>query len=185
MRRKLINTDSRFLAEVLNDRLGVLNLHLATAMNTTRDNLPEMTMLYTVKSGKVDNEHYGLTLAKAIGLPGSLIDKAEAVSTSLRQKREAHKQSSEARKLVRRRKLVISLQEQLRHAEAEDMEPNQLGRYLVQLQEEFITMMDAIENGEDVRAPASSRDETGDIDMNMYDDEGIDDASLWEGSGLH
>lgn len=177
------SSDQSSLAEVLNDRPGVLNLHLATTLAATRDNLPEMTMLYTVKSGKVDNEHYGLTLAKAVGLPSEFLDKAEEVSKSLRQQRDARKQSSEARKLIRRRKLILNLQEQLRHAEAADMDPRDLAGYLTQLQEDFITRMDAIENGVEA-AVAGSRDASESMDV-VYDDEGIDDESLWEGSGFN
>src|SRR5690242_17283699 len=97
-------------------------------MGTNRDKLPEMTLLYTVKSGQVANEHYGLTLAKAVGLPAKMLEQAERVSHSLRQQRDAQRQDSEGRKLIRRRKLVIELYERLRLVSVEMEQEGQAGR---------------------------------------------------------
>ncbi|KAH6675370.1 muts domain V [Plectosphaerella plurivora] len=164
------------LAEVLHDRPGVLNLHLATR-TAIRGDLPEMTMLYTVMSGSVSEEHYGLTLAKAVGLPGHFLDKAEEVSRSLRQRQDSQKQSSEGRKL-------------LKHAAAAEMQGPSLAEYLVQLQEEFITRMAAIEDGVSVADVASSvgpddvprGNDTEVTGEEEFDDEGLDDESLWGSS---
>lgn len=139
-------------------------------------------MLYTVKSGSVSDEHYGLTLAKAVGLPGAFLDKAEEVSRSLRQQRDAHRQSFEGRKLVRRRKLILNLHEQLKHAAAAEMMEQSLSQYMVQLQEEFIDRMAAIEEGASVEDVASSGEHESAQEVTwaeVFDDEGVDDESLW------
>jgi DNA mismatch repair protein MSH4 len=156
-----------------------------------------MMMLYTVMSGSVSDEHYGLTLAKAVGLPGHFLDKAEEVSRSLRQQRDSQKQSSEGRKLVRRRKLILNLHEQLKHAAAAEMKGPSLAEYLVQLQEEFITRMAAIEEGVSVADVASSASQDDSQDAGSrgaatevagedeFDDEALDDESLWGSSVMN
>lgn len=142
-------------------------------------------MLYTIRSGSVSDEHYGLTLAKAVGLPAKFIQKADEVSKRLRQQRDERKQVSEARKLIRRRKLVLNLQEQLKHAEAADMDSPRLAEYLSQLQEEFVMRMAAIEEGK-VLDPIKLEDggtESVVVDS-AYDDEDMEDESLWDEMGL-
>ncbi|KND89999.1 MutS protein [Tolypocladium ophioglossoides CBS 100239] len=92
------------LARVLGDRPGVLNLHLAAKSSETSDGLPHLKMLYKATAGIVDDEeHYGIHLARAIGLPPSFIKKAEEVADDLGLKRELNRRSSEPRKLVARR----------------------------------------------------------------------------------
>lgn len=134
------------LARVLADRPGVLNLHLAADSSTTEDGLPHITMLYKATSGAMDGEeHYGINLARAIGMPQSFIDKAEEVSTDLRQKREANKRSSESTKLLARRRLILNLQEALKQAKDSGSE-EALPGYLKRLQEEFIVRMEDVDN---------------------------------------
>ncbi|KAF4445904.1 hypothetical protein F53441_10375 [Fusarium austroafricanum] len=134
------------LTEVLADRPGVLNLHLAATSSTTEDGLPHITMLYKATSGAIrDEEHYGINLARAIGLPQSFIDKAEEVAKDIRGKREASKRSSESAKLVARRKLILNLQDALRQAKDSGSE-EALPGYLRRLQEEFVARMDEVDN---------------------------------------
>lgn len=133
------------LAKVLADRPGVLNLHLAAKKSTTENGLPQLTMLYKVTSGTIeDDEHYGINLARAVGLPPSFIQKAEEVSNDLRKKKAANQQSSESRKLVARRRLILNLHEALKQAHESGRE-EALHGYLSRLQEEFIMRMEEVE----------------------------------------
>ncbi|CAJ0549703.1 Ff.00g033160.m01.CDS01 [Fusarium sp. VM40] len=134
------------LTKVLADRPGVLNLHLAVTSSTTEDGLPHITMLYKATSGAIrDEEHYGINLARAIGLPQSFIEKAEEVSKDLKRKREASKRTSESAKLIARRKLILNLHEALKQAKESGSE-EALPGYLQRLQEEFVSRMEEIES---------------------------------------
>lgn len=133
------------LTRVLADRPGVLNLHLAADSSTTVDGLPQITMLYKATAGAInDEQHYGINLARAIGLPQTFIEKAEAVAKDLRQKREASKRSSESTKLSARRKLILNLHEALKQARDSGSE-EALPGYLSRLQEEFIVRMEEVD----------------------------------------
>jgi DNA mismatch repair protein MSH4 len=133
------------LARVLADRPGVLTLHLSAESSLTQDGMPHLTMLYRVTSGIVDDEqHYGIHLARAMGLPPEIYEKAEEVANDLRQKREASRQSSNSRRLVARRKLILNLHESLKLAWSSGSE-DALPGYLARLQEEFILRMEGID----------------------------------------
>lgn len=134
------------LTKVLSDRPGVLNLHLAAESSTTREGLPHITMLYKVTAGANSGEdHYGINLARAIGLPRSFIKKAEDVAKDLRRKREASKQSSESTKLLARRKLILNLHGALKQARESGSE-EALPGYLRRLQEEFIIRLEEVDS---------------------------------------
>lgn len=135
------------LAHVLEDRPGVLNLHLATRTNVAEDDVPKITMLYTVNSGPVREQNYGINLARAIGFPRRFLSLAENVSKSLQQNAEAKKQGCESRKLARRRKLILNLRETLQQAHDSDMDGDTLRSYLQRLQREFISRMEKIQSG--------------------------------------
>lgn len=133
------------LAQVLEDRPGVLNLHLATETTVAEDDVPQMTMLYKVSSGPVQEQNYGINLAKAIGFPRRFIELAEDVTDSLKQIAEAKRQSSESRRLARRRRLVLNLRETLQQSCDSSMDDETLRSYLQRLQREFISRMEEIE----------------------------------------
>ncbi|KAF5971216.1 hypothetical protein FBULB1_9356 [Fusarium bulbicola] len=134
------------LTKVLADRPGILNLHLAATTSTTEDGLPHITMLYKATSGAIrGEEHYGINLARAIGLPQSFIVKAEEVAKDIRQKRETTKRSSESTRLVARRKLILNLQDALRQAKDSGSE-EALPGYLQRLQEDFVARMEEVDN---------------------------------------
>ncbi|KAL3954271.1 hypothetical protein ACCO45_012227 [Purpureocillium lilacinum] len=140
------------LAKVLGERPGVLNLHLASTTAETPEGLPHLQMLYKATAGTVnDTEHYGIHLARAMGFPASFINKAEEVANDLRQKREAGRQSSEARKLVARRKLLLNLHDALRQARDAGSEESLPG-YLQRLQAEFVARMEGLDSMEYVTA---------------------------------
>lgn len=104
-----------------------------------------MTMLYKITSGQVQEEHYGLNLARAIGFPERFIEIAEDVSKTLAESIERKKQNSQSRKLLQRRKLILNLHDTLLQLQESDMDDAALGSYLKRLQTEFVSRMDEIE----------------------------------------
>ncbi|KAL5606435.1 uncharacterized protein BROUX77_003628 [Berkeleyomyces rouxiae] len=136
------------LGEALQDQPGVLNLHLATHTSDETGSAPKTTMLYKVESGVVDNEHYGLRLAKAMGFPPRFIQFAEAVLQDLQARREASKQSAERTQIIARRRLVMNLFESLKHVVNSKMDNAKLWAYLERLQEEFINRMEELSHHE-------------------------------------
>ncbi|OIW34643.1 hypothetical protein CONLIGDRAFT_658467 [Coniochaeta ligniaria NRRL 30616] len=155
------------LAKILTDRPGVLNRHLATETTVTDDNVPKMTMLYKVESGPVREESYGITLAGAVGFPTRFLEVAQHVSTALREQAEVKKRNSGARKIVLKRKLILTLHESLQLGYNSNMDDGSLASYLRRLQDEFIQRMeeneapeDEVENagGSEVLVPESDSD---------------------------
>ena len=72
-----------------------------------------MAMLYKVRNGYVQEQHYGLAIARVVDLPPQVLQVAEQVSRALEAQAAAKKQSSKSLALAKRRKLVKSLKEQL------------------------------------------------------------------------
>lgn len=126
----------------MSERPGVVNLHLEVDMSTANT----MTMLYKIGEGYLQEEHYGLALAKVVGLPPQVLEVAERVSKALDAQAAAKKKSSKAFALARRRKLVLGLKETLIQAESGPMQGKVLLSWLKRLQEEFVRRMDQIEN---------------------------------------
>ncbi|KAK2049085.1 muts domain V [Colletotrichum somersetense] len=176
------------LADVLANHPGVLNLHLATQISTTANDVPKMTMLYKVESGKTEDYMYGITLAKAMPFPKRFLEVAEQVAVSLRQRREQKKLGSEMRKTLNRRKLILRLHDHLKQVSNSKLDEPALGSYLSRLREEFILRMEAIDNeGSEDRVNSSdeilSGSETIDgseagrnDDDGAFDDEDVFDA---------
>ena len=134
-------THFRDLTRILSERSGVVNLHLAVDMSEPN----RMTMLYKIESGSVNEEHYGIALAKVIGLPAPIIEVAEEVSTVLSQNEEKRKRNPRAIATARRRKLILGLREQLIQARDGNMQGQILGNWLKKLQDEFVLRMAAID----------------------------------------
>ncbi|KAI0013156.1 DNA mismatch repair protein-like protein MutS [Xylariaceae sp. FL0662B] len=133
------------LASVLGSRPGVLNLHLATETSELEGDKPKMTMLYKIATGSVQEDQYGINLARAVGFPERFIGVAEDISKKLAERIEDNKQHSQTRQLIQRRKLILSLHETLSQLRESNMDDDALGSYLRRLQEEFVTRMDKIE----------------------------------------
>lgn len=133
------------LTRAFAQRPGVLNLHLAATTSTTADGLPHIKMLYKATTGAVGDEHYGINLARAIGLPQGFIDKAEEVAKDLRRKREASKRSSESSRLLARRNMILNLWAALKQARDSGTEEVLL-EYLKQLQTEFVIRMERLDS---------------------------------------
>ncbi len=136
-------THFRDLAKILSERNGVVNLHLVVDMELASN---KMTMLYKIASGSVQEDHYGLALAKVVALPPEVIRVAEEVSNKLAANVEKQKRSSKAIALAKRRRLILGLREQLVHAKQGKMEGKVLATWMKNLQDEFVRRMAAIEN---------------------------------------
>ncbi|PTB66869.1 DNA mismatch repair protein [Trichoderma citrinoviride] len=133
------------LARILADCPGVLNLHLASNTSVGEGGIPQLTMLYNATAGIVDDEHhYGIALARAIGMPDSFIKCAEYVSNDLRKRRESSRQSSEYYKEMQRNKLVQNLHEALEEAK-KSSNKEALPGYLKRLEDEFILRLKEID----------------------------------------
>ncbi|KAG6173980.1 hypothetical protein E4U27_006608 [Claviceps purpurea] len=132
------------LVHVLGDRPGVVSLHLASERRTSDEGVPQLAMLYKATQGTVDTtEHYGIELARSIGFSEEFTRRAEEVASDIRRRREQNRQSSEARNVLARRKLVLNLYETLQQA-AEHGDDAVLPGYLKSLQEEFILRMNEL-----------------------------------------
>lgn len=169
-------THFRDLAKVLAERSGVVNFHLAVEMSEA----DKMTMLYKVAGGTVQEEHYGIALAKVVDLPPDVIRVAEEVSKKLTLNMEKRKKRSKTIALARRRKLILSLREQLVQAKEGNMQGVVLATWLKKLQDEFVNRMAAIEA--DV---AESVDYSESEDEAPANDEGAEedrDTSTYAGS---
>ncbi|KAM0326295.1 hypothetical protein ACHAQA_006893 [Verticillium albo-atrum] len=187
------------LAEVLGDRVGVMNLHLATRTSRSANDTQKMKMLYALSTGRVLDEHYGITAVKGMDFPPEFVAKAESVAKSLRQKRAARKQDPEVRKQIGRNKLVLELHAQLKQAYASKLDNRALGIHLERLQRDFIRQIEANEEGistepaQDITSPpqGSAADpivlgespRITEVD-DEYGDEGVDDESLMHLSAI-
>ena len=156
-------THFRDLAKILAERNGVVNMHLEVEMSE----VDKMKMLYRVSGGAVQEEHYGLALAKVIGLPEDVIDIAEKVSKKLTSNMEKRKRGSKKIALARRRKLILSLHEQLVQARQGAMKGKVLAMWLKGLQDQFVLRMADIEA--DVAAAGAEEDDEDEeaADMKM------------------
>ena len=133
-------THFRDLATILAERSGVVNLHLAVDMREPS----KMSMLYKIAQGSVQEKNYGIALAKVMGFPANVLEIAEEVSNTLSLKQERQKQASKTVAIAKRRKLVLSLKEQLAQAEESSMEGEALKAWLKKLQDEFVIRMTAV-----------------------------------------
>jgi DNA mismatch repair protein MSH4 len=133
-------THFRDLATILAERNGVLNLHLAVEMGEEN----RMTMLYKIAQGSVQEKHYGIALARVLNLPPLVLQIAEEVSNAITLNVERRKKTSKTILIARRRKLLLSLKEQLFQTYEGKIQGVALLGWLKKLQEEFVIRMDAI-----------------------------------------
>jgi DNA mismatch repair protein MSH4 len=160
------------LARILAPRPGVVNMHLAVHMpdphavgsnnNNANTTSTSIKMLYKVSEGPVQSTHYGLALAQVVGLPAPLIAHATTVSEQLTRISAAKKEASTARvvAVAKRRKLILSLNEQLKHARDSEMQGDELREWLAMLKREFCMRMAGIEAVEGIgRVAAVGGDE--------------------------
>ena len=139
-------THFRDLAKILAERNGVVNLHLA--VDNSEDD--KMEMLYRVSSGAVQDEHYGLKLARVMPLPPDVIGHAELVSATLDQamRKKKSERASLGIVVARKRRLLLNLKEHLTQAKNGSMDDEDLTQWLKDLQREFVVRMSALEEEE-------------------------------------
>ena len=139
-------THFRDLAKILAERNGVVNLHLA--VDNSEDD--KMEMLYRVSSGAVQDEHYGLKLARVMPLPPDVIEHAELVSATLDQamRKKKSERASLGIVVARKRRLLLNLKEHLTQAKNGSMDDEDLTQWLKDLQREFVVRMSALEEEE-------------------------------------
>lgn len=137
-------THFRDLARILSERPGVVNYHLAVDMGSA----DRMLMLYKLERGIVKEKHYGIALAKVIALPSQVIETAEHVSQTITRNSERQRKTSRVILAARRRKLVLSVREQLVQAKESTMDGQILYHWLRELQAEFVRRMDALDQEE-------------------------------------
>lgn len=154
-------THFRDLAKILAERSGVVNFHLSVEMSEA----DQMKMLYKVASGAVQEEHYGLALAKVINLPPDVLRIAEQVSKKLTSNIEKRKKNSRTIALARRRKLILSLREQLIQAHEGNMNGKVLATWMQKLQDEFVNRMAAIDA--DAAAAADESEEELEVEAEV------------------
>lgn len=159
-------THFRDLATIMYERAGVVNLHLAVDMGG--DQSPDdMTMMYKIAEGPVQEQHYGLKLARVVPLPRRVFEIAEQVAEKLEIRSKKNKRTSMAVVCEKRRKLILSLREHLVQARNGVMEGEVLADWLRELQREFVVRMTAIEAEAEHASTASGDDDEPEAEDQM------------------
>lgn len=130
------------LAKIMGERPGVVSLHLATETPDASN----VRMLYRVAAGPETMPSYGLTLARTLPLPASMLTRATEVSDLLQQRRTRDQAASRTVLTQRRRRLVLELREHLTQAQQGRLEGEALTAWLRELQKEFVKRMDRLES---------------------------------------
>ena len=135
-------THFRDLPRILEERSGVVNLHLAVDITPGAS---KMKMLYKISDGFLQEKFYGIVLARVVDLPDDVIGVAIEVSNALHARNEARRSNKAFLAVARRRKLILSLREQLVQAKNGLLEGEALRHWLQRLQNEMIVRMAAID----------------------------------------
>ncbi|KAJ5542864.1 hypothetical protein N7535_005287 [Penicillium sp. DV-2018c] len=152
------------LAKILAERSGVINLHLAADISPDAS---KMTMQYRLAEGPVPDRRYGLVLAKLADLPKEVLEKANIVSGEMEELVKRRNSPSRAVAIAQKRKLLLTLREQLLLVREDGLDGVGLRDVLSRLQDDFVLRMASI-NREMERF--SGRGERADHD----DDDGLD-----------
>ncbi|KAL4782526.1 muts domain V-domain-containing protein [Aspergillus varians] len=131
------------LATIMAERSGVVSLHLASEISPDAS---KMKMHYKITEGPNKAQFYGLTLAKLVDLPPAVLETAHDVSEELNRLSLRRHSQTKALAIARKRKLILSLREELLHARNGSMEGQSLRRWLKRLQDEFTLQMAAADD---------------------------------------
>ncbi len=104
-----------------------------------------MNMLYKIAAGAVQEEHYGLALARIVQLPPQVYEHATAVAQKLNRLVAKRRRTSAAVILQRRRRLILDLKEHLVQTRDGNMQDETLTAWLKELQREFVVRMSALD----------------------------------------
>ena len=153
------------------DILGETHVELAAEVpqDTTHAILGEggpdnMTMLYKLVEGSVQEQHYGLKLARVVPLPSRVYEVAEQVAHRLELQSRRKKRTSAAVMKEKKRRLILNLKEHLTQAKNGVMDGPVLAEWLRQLQREFVVRMTAIEAEAEEAANTDSDEEDAEVD---------------------
>lgn len=132
------------LVRILAPRAGALSLHMRVAMDEDPRSTT-MTMLYRVAEGAAPAAGYGVALARVFPFPGDVLAVAEEARGMLAERAARRNRGSRAVRTARRRRLLLSLVEQLGQAAAGALEGEALRGWLGELQREFAVRMKAVD----------------------------------------
>ncbi|OLL23713.1 MutS 4 [Neolecta irregularis DAH-3] len=129
----LFATHFIILAKILENRSGVVNLHME--VETNDDN--NLKMIYKITDGYNEEKHYGVKLlsdllmeglgiASIIPLPAVMFERAMEVSRELTKQADAKREDSRTGKIVKRRKMLLNLKELLIQAQSGVMDEQAL-----------------------------------------------------------
>ena len=140
-------THFRDAAAVLAERPGVVNLHPSVEVHGGGEGM-SMRMLYRIADGPEREAHYGVAMARVVGLPAAVVRAAEKVSKAIARNRERRRRTSKAVVQARRRKLTLGLKQQLVQAKEGSMRGDVLRKWLKRLQDEFVLRMAGLDEEE-------------------------------------
>ncbi|KAF3099838.1 MutS protein msh4 [Orbilia oligospora] len=149
-------THFRELGAVLSRRAGVISLHMQVEMRPDQ-NLT--SMLYKIADGPATEKHYGINLAKIIGLPSTIITRASEVSNTIAQNAELKRMTSKGYRKSERQRLILQLVEHLQQARSSKMTNMALKAWLGRLQAEFVETMGNLKDADDESESSESEDD--------------------------
>lgn len=139
---------------------------------TTQISLP-----HTVASGPVQNEDYGLDLARRF-LPARVVDNAEQICRFLRD-RQARKSPGPTTRALKQNKLVLALPGLLKQAFNSTMDDSALASYLKKLQTEFTIRMNIVAD-DDAQTRDGNRDDEPAVDHPVIEKPGEQELEEWK-----
>lgn len=140
----------------MNDCPGVVNMHLSAESTRTEHNVQKTTMLYKVEGGTVQDDNYGIDIARTMGFPPKVIEVAQEVSDAIRDRAAANRRGARGERLIKRRKYLLELKERLLIAHESTMGDYELSEHLRALQKEAVETLLELES--DVEAENMSVD---------------------------
>ncbi|RDW77040.1 DNA mismatch repair protein Msh4 [Coleophoma cylindrospora] len=156
-------THFRELAQILGNRPGVINQHLEVDMADEH----RMAMTYKIREGVVREHPYGLALARVVDLPVQILEIAEEVSQSIREKTAARRCTRKTLALSKKRKLVLALSDTLSTLRDGEMQGDALLAWVLMVRAQFVKNMDRIDR------EAESSDADDDEEASVDGEEGI------------
>ncbi|KAK6538181.1 MutS protein msh4 [Orbilia ellipsospora] len=182
-------THFRELGAVLAQKAGVITLHMQVEM---REEQNITSMLYKIANGAATEKHYGINLARIIGLPPQIIARASEVSNTIAQNAEQKRISSKGYIKSQRQKLVLKLVEHLQQARSSSMTDLALRKWLKRLQQDFVEKMSELKEAEGESSDEYDDDDESETTMNVTSNTTTttgttttgDESSAPEGSGF-
>ncbi|KAK6362814.1 MutS protein msh4 [Orbilia blumenaviensis] len=150
-------THFRELGIALSRRPGVISLHMRVEMKPEEN---VTSMLYKIADGPSTEKHYGINLARIVGLPPTIIARAAEVSNAIAQNAELKKTTSKGHRKSERQRLILQLVEHLQQARQSKMTNTALRGWLGRLQMEFAEAMGRLKDADDESESEDDEEET-------------------------